>query len=96
MSADAGDPRAIPAPTWPWLPGDRDPDAPFDYEPSMAGYPPMGAQLGTAVESALLWLEARRWWLDEYHVDHPMRDAELEAIETAIRACEQALACQPR
>jgi hypothetical protein len=83
-------------PTWPFLPGDRDPDNPADWEPSADGLPPVSAQIGTAVASALLWLEARRWWLEAYHGDHVMRDAELDAIDTAIRACEQALACQRR
>ena len=78
------------------LPGDRNPDAPTEWEPSADGLHPVSAQLGTAVESALLLLEARRWWLDEYHVDHPMREAELAAIGAAIRGCEEALVCQRR
>jgi hypothetical protein len=51
--------------------------------------------LGTAVDTALLLLEARRWWLVEY-VDHPMRDVELEALTAALAALELALDAQRR
>ena len=78
------------------LPGDRDPRLPADYVPSADGVPPVAAMLGTAVDSALLWCEARRWWLVEYHVAHPMRDAELAALTTAIAALESALEAQRR
>jgi hypothetical protein len=78
------------------LPGDRDPHGPREWEPSADGLPPVSAQLGTVLETALLALEGRRWWLREYAVDHPMREAELDALEEAIHGCEQALACQRR
>jgi hypothetical protein len=80
-----------------FLPGDRVPETPTDWTPSQDGLPSHAAMLGTAVDSALLFLEARRWWLEEYHhLDHPMRDAEVEALEAAIERLEHALTCQRR
>jgi hypothetical protein len=78
------------------LPGDRLPEVPVDWEPSAGGFPPVAAQIGTAVESALLLLEARRWWLDQYHVETPWREPELDAITRAIDAIEVALVYQQR
>jgi hypothetical protein len=76
------------------LPGDPLADAPPDWSPSGDGLPPIAAQTGTAVETALLLLESRRWWLQEFHIDHPLRETELEAIIEAIAATERALAAR--